>query len=83
MGDVFLGEVRAMPFGFTPNGWAPCRGQLLPIMQNTALFSLLHTTYGGDGKSTFALPELPPLQGKSGTLQYCIALEGIYPPRAQ
>lgn len=47
-----------MPFNFAPRGWAFCNGQLLPISQNTALFSLLGTTYGGDGKSTFALPDL-------------------------
>ncbi|HEX4334296.1 MAG TPA: tail fiber protein [Polyangiaceae bacterium] len=58
MSDVFLGEIRAFPYTFAPNGWALCNGQLLPISQNTALFSLLGTMYGGDGKSTFALPDL-------------------------
>ncbi len=81
MGDAFLGEVRAMPFGFAPNGWTPCQGQLLPMEQDPALFSLLGTTYGGDGKSTFALPNIPPLQGNNGTLQYCIAVQGLYPTR--
>ena len=81
MGDQFLGEVRAMPFHFVPADWAPCQGQLIPLSQNTALFSLLGTTYGGDGKNTFALPTLPPLQGKCGELRYCIAIKGIYPPR--
>ena len=56
--DPFLAEVRIFPFNFAPTGWALCNGQLLPISQNTALFSLLGTTYGGDGKSTFALPNL-------------------------
>lgn len=56
--DPFLGEIRAVPYTFPPNGWADCNGQLLPIQQNTALFSLLGTFYGGDGKSTFALPDL-------------------------
>jgi microcystin-dependent protein len=58
MADPFVAEVRIFPFNFAPKGWAWCMGQLLPISQNTALFSLLGTTYGGDGKSTFALPNL-------------------------
>ncbi len=58
MSDVFIGEVRMMAFNFAPNGWAFCNGQVLPISQNTALYSLLGTTYGGDGKSIFALPNL-------------------------
>jgi len=79
MGDPFVGEVRAMPFGFVPNGWLACQGQLLPTAGNTALFSLLGFTYGGDGSTTFALPTLAPLAGKQGTLQYCIAILGLYP----
>lgn len=58
MADPFVAEIRIVPFNFAPQGWAFCNGQLLPISQNTALFSLLGTTYGGDGKSTFALPNL-------------------------
>jgi microcystin-dependent protein len=58
MSDQFVAEIRIFPFNFAPNGWAFCDGQLMPISQNTALFSLLGTTYGGDGKSTFALPDL-------------------------
>ncbi len=58
MADPFVAEIRIFPFNFAPKGWAFCQGQLLPISQNTALFSLLGTTYGGDGKSTFALPGL-------------------------
>src|ERR1700758_1999492 len=58
MADNFLAEIRIFPFNFAPKGWAFCDGQLLPISQNTALFSLLGTTYGGDGKSIFALPNL-------------------------
>jgi len=58
MSDPFLAEIRVFPFNFAPLGWALCNGQLLPISQNTALFSLLGTTYGGDGRSTFALPNL-------------------------
>jgi microcystin-dependent protein len=56
--DPFVAEIRIFPFNFAPKGWAFCDGQLLPISQNTALFSLLGTTYGGDGKSTFALPNM-------------------------
>jgi microcystin-dependent protein len=56
--DPFVAEIRIVPFNFAPTGWAFCDGQLLPISQNTALFSLLGTFYGGDGKSTFALPNL-------------------------
>lgn len=56
--DPFVAEIRIFPFNFAPRGWAWCDGQLLPLSQNTALFSLLGTTYGGDGKSTFALPNL-------------------------
>jgi microcystin-dependent protein len=54
--DPFVGEIRVAGFNFAPTGWAQCNGQLLPLSQNTALFSLLGTFYGGDGKSTFALP---------------------------
>src|SRR5476651_818909 len=56
--DPFVAEIRIFPFNFAPKGWAWCDGQLLPLSQNTALFSLLGTTYGGDGKSTFALPDM-------------------------
>ena len=58
MSDQFVAEVRIFPFNFPPTGWAFCDGQLMPISQNTALFALLGTVYGGDGKSTFALPNL-------------------------
>jgi microcystin-dependent protein len=56
--DPFVAEIRIFPFNFAPKGWAWCDGQLLPLSQNTALFSLLGTTYGGDGRSNFALPDL-------------------------
>ncbi len=58
MADNFLGEIRIVGFNFAPRGWAFCNGQLLPISQNTALFSLLGTIYGGNGQTTFALPDL-------------------------
>lgn len=57
MSDPFVGEIRIFSGGFVPVGWAECNGQLLSIYNNTALFSLLGTTYGGDGKTTFALPD--------------------------
>jgi microcystin-dependent protein len=58
MADPFVAEIRIFPFNFAPRGWAFCDGQLLSLSQNTALFSLLGTTYGGNGKSNFALPDL-------------------------
>lgn len=71
MSDPFLAEIRIFPFNFAPKGWAFCNGQLMPISQNTALFSLLGTTYGGDGRSNFALPNMqgnsPMQQGQSIT----------------
>jgi microcystin-dependent protein len=80
--DPFLGEIRIFGFNFAPKGWATCDGQLLPISQNTALFSLLGTMYGGDGKSTFALPDLngaapmAPGVGPDGTSYYQGQQEG-------
>ncbi len=62
MADNFLAEIRIFPFNFPPTGWALCNGQILPISQNTALFSLLGTNYGGNGVSNFGLPNL---QGKA------------------
>jgi microcystin-dependent protein len=62
MSSPYLSEIRIMSFGFPPRGWAYCNGQLLPIQQNQALFALLGTTYGGDGRVNFALPNL---QGRS------------------
>jgi microcystin-dependent protein len=69
MSEMFVAEIRIVAYNFAPKGWAMCNGQLLPISQNTALFSLLGTTYGGDGKSTFALPDLQgsvPIQAGQG-----------------
>ena len=66
MADPFIAEIRIFPFNFAPRGWAWCDGQILPISQNTALFSLLGTTYGGDGRTTFGLPNL---QGRSAIHQ--------------
>jgi microcystin-dependent protein len=63
MATPFIGEIRAFGFGFAPQGWLPCNGQLMPISQNQALFAVLGTTYGGDGRTTFALPDL---RGRTG-----------------
>ena len=57
MAEPFIGEIRMVGFNFAPPGWAFCNGQLIPLSENTALFSLLGTTYGGDGRTTFALPD--------------------------
>src|SRR3982074_3840169 len=71
MTDSFLGEIRMFSFAAAPRGWALCNGQTMSINQNTALFSLLGTTYGGDGRTTFALPNMqgnaPMQQGQSTT----------------
>ena len=69
MSDQFVAEIRIFPFNFPPTGWAFCDGQLMPISQNTALFALVGTYYGGDGKSTFALPNMrgnAPMQSGQG-----------------
>lgn len=74
--DPFIGEIATFPYTFCPRGWAETDGQLLPISQNTALFSLLGTKYGGDGRTTFALPKI-----SSPGVKHCIALVGIFPSR--
>jgi len=80
--EPFLGEIETFAFNFCPVGWAPLEGQLLPISQNTALFSLLGTTYGGDGHSTFGLPTAKPIFTATGAaLLQCIATSGIFPAR--
>jgi microcystin-dependent protein len=69
MADPFIAEIRIFPFNFAPTGWAMCNGQIMPISQNTALFSLVGTTYGGNGTSNFALPNfqgMAPLQQGQG-----------------
>lgn len=78
--EPLLGQIQLLPYNFAPNGWAFCEGQLQQISQNAALFSLLGTMYGGDGVSTFALPNLKGKEPDPNT-HYCIALQGIYPSR--
>ena len=75
MSDQFVAEFRIFPFNFPPTGWAFCDGQLMPISQNTALFSLLGTMYGGDGRTTFGLPDL---QGRAAVGQGALAGGNIY-----
>jgi microcystin-dependent protein len=83
MSDQFVAEIRIFPFNFPPTGWAFCDGQLMPLSQNTALFSLLGTTYGGDGKSTFALPDMQgnapmqPGQGQGLSLRDLGEMSGV------
>jgi microcystin-dependent protein len=80
--EPFLGEIETFGFDFCPKGWAPLNGQLLPINQNQALFSLLGTRYGGDGKVTFGLPLGKPVFSITRErLHQCIALQGIFPSR--
>ena len=82
--EPFIGEVQIIGFTFCPRGFAPMNGQLLSISQNTALFSLLGTTYGGNGQTTFALPTAKPTFTATGApLLYCIALQGIFPSRPE
>jgi len=76
MGQL-VGEMRLFAFEMIPKGWAACEGQLLAISQNTALFSLLGSRFGGDNKTKFALPDM---RGKAPAgAQYCIALQGEFP----
>jgi microcystin-dependent protein len=81
--EPLLGEIRLLPYNFAPVGWAACDGAHLAINQNQALFALLGTAFGGDGRTTFALPDLrhhsPLPQGGQGG--YYIALQGVFPSR--
>jgi microcystin-dependent protein len=80
--DAFLGEIQTFAYNFCPRGWAPLNGQIMAISQNTALFSLLGTTYGGNGTTTFALPTARPDFTLTGApLIQCIALVGVFPSR--
>lgn len=80
--NPLLGSIRLFAPNFAPKYFMPCDGQLLQIAQNTALFSLLGTMYGGDGVRTFALPKFPPMQLESGgSILVCIAVQGVFPSR--
>ena len=76
--DAFIGQIMLFAGNFAMKGWAPCNGQLLSIAQNQALFSILGTTYGGDGRTTFALPKLDQV----GEASYLIAVQGVFPSRS-
>jgi microcystin-dependent protein len=79
----YLGEIQLFAFNFCPVGWITLNGQLLQISQNTALFSLLGTTYGGDGITTFSLPKWGPIfTSNGGALLPCMALQGVFPSRS-
>lgn len=78
--DPFIGQVIMFAGNFAPRGWAFCEGQMLPISQNQALFSILGTTYGGDGRTTFALPDLRKEEPRNGP-RYIIAIQGLFPSR--
>jgi len=81
--EPFLGDIMTSPYNFAPRGWAFCEGQLLPVAQNHALYALLGTQFGGDGRSTFALPDLRDQEVEAGgsKVRYIIALQGIFPSR--
>jgi microcystin-dependent protein len=80
--DPLLGDIQLFAFDYTPSYWMPCEGQTLNISQNQALFSLIGVKFGGDGMTTFCLPDLRnalPMQQMG--MHYCIAVQGIYPNR--
>jgi microcystin-dependent protein len=74
----FLGQITLFAFNFAPRGWAPCAGQILPINQNQALFSLLGVNFGGNGYVNFALPDLRNKE-PAPSIHYYIALQGVFP----
>ena len=79
--QIYIGEIRTFGFNFCPQGWSATNGALLPIQQNPALFSLLGTKYGGDGRTTFALPNISMKTNPPATaLTVCIATTGFFPP---
>ena len=82
MVETFIGSLLLVPYNFVPQGWAACNGQTMQIVQNQALFSLLSNTYGGDGRETFGLPNMPAMKDANGNpLNWIICVDGIYPSR--
>ena len=82
--DGVIGVIKLFAGNFAPRNWAVCDGQTLPISENQALFSILGTQYGGDGRTTFQLPKLAPVKETDGgetPIRYIICLQGIYPAR--
>ncbi|PKM39734.1 MAG: phage tail protein [Firmicutes bacterium HGW-Firmicutes-8] len=83
--DPFIGLIKSFPYGFAPAGWAFCDGRLLQVTQYQALFALIGNKFGGDGRTTFALPDLRGAEPDSSSGGYCcylIALTGLWPPRS-
>lgn len=78
--EPFLGQILLLPYTYAPREWLRCEGQLLPIQQNEALYSLLGNQFGGDGMRTFALPDLRDKE-PAPNLHFCIAVQGTYPMR--
>ena len=79
--EPYLGEIRLFAGNFAPRGWALCEGQILAIAQNEALFSILGTNYGGDGRVDFCLPTIAPVKSNGSDIKYIIALVGVMPSR--
>jgi microcystin-dependent protein len=79
--DYFLGQIALFPFGFAPIGWMSCQGQILNISQYSALYSLIGAQFGGNGSSTFGLPNLLNASPQTG-MQFYICTSGIYPSRS-
>ena len=80
--EPFLGEIKLLPYNFAPVQWALCDGSLLQIQMYTALFALIGTSFGGDGRTTFALPDLRSKVPLTGQGSYYIALQGVFPQRS-
>ena len=83
--DPILGEIRLFPYTYAPVGWLPCQGQVLNIVDNEPLFSLMGTMYGGNGTATYALPDLraknPVTVQGAEVVGYCVCVNGVYPSR--
>lgn len=79
--DALIGQIQLFAFGFAPNGWMQCQGQTLQVGQNQALFSLIGATYGGDGRTTFCLPNLTGCEPNPNS-RYYMAINGLYPTRS-
>lgn len=79
--DALIGQIQLFAFGYAPSGWMQCQGQTMQITQNTALYSLIGTAYGGDGRTTFCLPNLTGCEPNPNS-RYYIAIQGLYPSRS-
>lgn len=80
--EPFIGEITMFAGTFAPRGWAFCDGQTVPISSNQALFSILGTNYGGDGRTNFKLPDLTKQARSLGGVKYIIAMQGVFPSRS-